>query len=123
MRPTNEEPMAEETRSRPSKHIGADSQDRASDDDNSGKVDLRRESSRREPLALLDRGLGNGEAGPRKDFGVPRCAVGFGATVSEHIGKELRSFYDDIVAQPVPDRFLDLLNELEADAIYRKDGS
>lgn len=29
------------------------------------------------------------------------------------IGKELQSLYDDVVAQPVPDRFLNLLNMLE----------
>ncbi|WP_281799730.1 NepR family anti-sigma factor [Methylocystis echinoides] len=29
------------------------------------------------------------------------------------IGKELQNLYDDVVAQPVPDRFLNLLNQLE----------
>jgi hypothetical protein len=36
----------------------------------------------------------------------------------EHIGKELRGLYAEVVAQPVPDRFLELLNKLEAGAIY-----
>jgi hypothetical protein len=116
--------MAEETRSRPSTHIGAESQDRALSDDNSGKFELRRDSSRREPLALLDRRHGRraiAEAAPRNI--PPRCATSSGSTVADHIGKELRGLYDDIVAQPIPERFLDLLNQLEADAIYRKDGS
>jgi hypothetical protein len=29
------------------------------------------------------------------------------------IGRELQNLYDDLVAQPVPDRFLNLLNQLE----------
>ena len=34
--------------------------------------------------------------------------------VEEHIGRQLRSLYDDILAQPVPDRFVDLLAQLAA---------
>ncbi len=37
--------------------------------------------------------------------------------IGDQIGKELRGLYADLVAQPVPDRFLDLLNELEAKTI------
>lgn len=33
------------------------------------------------------------------------------------IGKELRNLYDDVVAQPVPDRFLNLLNQLETNVL------
>ena len=33
------------------------------------------------------------------------------------IGKELQNLYDDVVAQPVPDRFLSLLNQLEKNAL------
>jgi hypothetical protein len=38
--------------------------------------------------------------------------------LGEQIGKELQGLYDDIVAQPVPDRFLELLNRLEKKAIF-----
>jgi hypothetical protein len=38
--------------------------------------------------------------------------------LGEHIGNELRELYAEVVAQPVPDRFLELLNQLEAGAIY-----
>lgn len=31
------------------------------------------------------------------------------------IGSRLREFYDDVVAEPVPDRFLELLKKLEDD--------
>lgn len=34
------------------------------------------------------------------------------------IGKELRNLYDDVAAQPVPDRFLDLLNQLEGNVLH-----
>lgn len=33
------------------------------------------------------------------------------------IGKELQSLYDDLVAQPIPDRFLNLLNQLEKNVV------
>ena len=33
--------------------------------------------------------------------------------VSDQIGRQLRSVYNDILAQPVPDRFLDLLKDLD----------
>ena len=34
--------------------------------------------------------------------------------VHDMIGRKLREFYDDVTQQPVPDRFLGLLDELEA---------
>jgi hypothetical protein len=33
------------------------------------------------------------------------------------IGKELQNLYDDLVAQPVPDRFVNLLNQLEKNMV------
>ncbi len=33
--------------------------------------------------------------------------------ISDQIGRQLRSVYNDILAQPVPDRFLDLLKKLD----------
>ena len=35
----------------------------------------------------------------------------------DSIGRELRNLYDDVVAQPVPDRFLKLLNQLETNVL------
>jgi len=35
--------------------------------------------------------------------------------IGEQIGRRLRTVYNDMLAQPVPDRFLDLLRELEKD--------
>ena len=33
--------------------------------------------------------------------------------ISDQIGRQLRSVYNDVLAQPVPDRFLDLLKDLD----------
>jgi hypothetical protein len=38
---------------------------------------------------------------------VPKPELG------EQIGRQLRSLYNDVLAQPVPDRFLDLLQTLD----------
>jgi hypothetical protein len=35
------------------------------------------------------------------------------ADVADQIGLSLRSVYDDVLTQPVPDRFFDLLRQLE----------
>jgi hypothetical protein len=35
------------------------------------------------------------------------------AEFGEQIGFQLRNLYDDVLSQPVPDRFLDLLSQLE----------
>jgi hypothetical protein len=34
--------------------------------------------------------------------------------VQDHIGRQLRAVYDDILSQPVPDRFRELVEKLEA---------
>lgn len=40
-----------------------------------------------------------------------------GADVGDAVGRELRNLFDDVVAQPVPDRFLTLLDRLEKDMV------
>ncbi|MGH6848978.1 MAG: NepR family anti-sigma factor [Methylocella sp.] len=46
------------------------------------------------------------------------------AAIAEQIGLHLRSVYDDVLAQPVPGRFLELLRQLENASSSRlsKDG-
>ena len=34
--------------------------------------------------------------------------------IADQIGRQLRSVYNDILVQPVPDRFLDLLKDFDA---------
>ena len=36
-----------------------------------------------------------------------------GDDVQAHIGDRLKALYDDVLSEPVPDRFLDLLSQLE----------
>jgi hypothetical protein len=40
--------------------------------------------------------------------------------VSDLIGQRLRNYYDEVAKEPVPDRFLDLLNKLEAASSTKK---
>lgn len=42
------------------------------------------------------------------------------AAVQERLGRKLKSVYDEVLSEPVPDRFLDLLAELEAQDSERK---
>ena len=50
---------------------------------------------------------------------LPPTAAGAGkgdakaAVVGERIGRELRAMFEDVVAEPVPERLRDLLDELE----------
>jgi hypothetical protein len=37
----------------------------------------------------------------------------FESMVQGHIGRQLRALYDDVLSQPIPDRFLDLLRKLD----------
>ncbi len=118
--------MVDDTRSRPSKDIVVELDKREFVEDAYGKGSVRREDKRRELLAVLDRqesrrGIGQPPQGREKSLATRKNTAG--GCIGEHIGRELRGLYEDIVAQPVPERFLELLNKLEADAICRKDGS
>ena len=39
------------------------------------------------------------------------------------IGRELRRMYDEIVQEPIPDDFLDLLKKIDAAAVKKDGGS
>ncbi len=53
-----------------------------------------------------------GEAGARAGFGR-RHQTSPGVDVQAYIGRQLRAVYDDVAKQPVPERFLDLMKQLE----------
>lgn len=38
------------------------------------------------------------------------------ASIDRHIGSQLKAIYDDVLNQPIPDRFLDLLGRLDVEA-------
>jgi len=41
--------------------------------------------------------------------------------VSDLIGERLRTFYEEVAKQPVPDRFVELLKQLEATSAPKKE--
>lgn len=43
----------------------------------------------------------------------PSAKAADAAALNTHIGRELRAMFDDVVAQPVPEKFQELLEELE----------
>jgi len=57
-----------------------------------------------------------------RSFGEPRDEASLlsQSSIGEHIARELRGIYEPIVNQPPPDRFIELLNRLEAGAILEK---
>lgn len=83
---------------------------RSNKDGNEKNDDIRSETY--DPMAT-------GEQASFKARGQPRvkCAA-TKADIAEQIGIRLRSVYDDVLAQPVPERFLDLLRELERAPTY-----
>ncbi len=80
-------------------------------------------------LAAVAAGLGVGAPRPAKtgETGgtgqLKLCKTGKDAEkmrsldFGDAIGKELQNLYDDVVAQPVPDRFLNLLNQLDQNMV------
>jgi hypothetical protein len=64
------------------------------------------------------------ETPPPRDGAMRRSAMGRASNdIGQQIGRELRGLYADVVSQPVPDRFLDLLNRLETGAIPSSAGT
>ena len=41
--------------------------------------------------------------------------------VQERVGKKLKQVYADVAAEPIPDRFLDLIKQLESDNTTNSD--
>lgn len=57
----------------------------------------------------------NAQGRKRKDLVTERTsATNPKPKVYDIIGKRLRGYFDDVASQPVPDRFVELLNELAA---------
>ncbi|MGH6811852.1 MAG: NepR family anti-sigma factor [Methylocella sp.] len=66
-----------------------------------------------------------GRSEPAKEIIVGPCAKkpASKSEIADQIGVHLRSVYDDVLAQPVPGRFLELLRQLEsASSRFSKDG-
>lgn len=54
---------------------------------------------------------GQGSSGTRRRS--PKAGATVQMQVQDHIGRQLRAVYDDLLSQPVPDRFLELLEQLD----------
>ena len=51
---------------------------------------------------------------PQSDTSVASAGdKGVEAAIQAYIGRQLRAVYDEVANEPVPDKFIDLLNELE----------
>ena len=54
-----------------------------------------------------------GDAPARSRRRSPKSGASVQMQVQDHIGRQLRAVYDDLLNQPVPDRFLELLEQLD----------
>lgn len=55
-------------------------------------------------------------AGERADGAAAQRSTpqpGLQPQVQDHIGRQLRALYDDVLSQPVPDRFKELMERLD----------
>lgn len=67
---------------------------------------------------------------PKKKGEKMQIAMGYGpedgggpridSRIQHEIGKHLRAHYDDVINEPVPDRFMELLEELEQTVTRKK---
>jgi anti-sigma factor NepR-like protein len=78
-------------------------------------------SSERGDEQYRQSGLSSGSqsAGTKRHGKIAASGKGRGgsqADLGEQIARPLRDLYDDMLNKPVPDRFLDLLSQLEASA-------
>ena len=68
---------------------------------------------RPEPDEAIDPAVGSAAS----DAEAPGTGGGArAADVQAYIGRQLRAVYDDVVKQPIPDRFLALMKQLEEQA-------
>jgi hypothetical protein len=54
-----------------------------------------------------------GDAVPGSSTATTASAPGLQPQVQDHIGRQLRALYDDVLSQPVPDRFKELMERLD----------
>ena len=67
----------------------------------------------RDPKGFAGRAAGDAR-GPEQAAGKPRgLDVRFASGADAAVSRRLKEMYDGLVSEPVPDRFLDLLNQLD----------
>jgi hypothetical protein len=73
--------------------------------------------ARSDAVVILDSRRRSIKPAKSETSAVMRSPLSRSNDIGEQIGKELRELYDDMLSQPVPDRFVELLNELEKGSI------
>jgi hypothetical protein len=68
-------------------------------------------------------GLAAGTENRMVETGRKNKAPALPTDVQHKIGEKLKAIYDDVVRQPVPDRFLDLLEKLDAPRPVETEGA
>jgi hypothetical protein len=70
-----------------------------------------------------DVGLAAGTENRMVETGRKNKAPALPTDVQHKIGEKLKAIYDDVVRQPVPDRFLDLLDKLDTPRPVETEGA
>jgi len=119
MRSSYEEPMVRKIRKSPvnfpflnQEPSNKSEEDCEARETNAPKREKQRSASAPPPRRLLLNSVARGRN--------ERCALGE-SRVGEHIARELRGIYEPVVAQPTPERFIELLNRLETGTIYNSE--
>ncbi len=60
-----------------------------------------------------ERSAGSGVAAQDRAAPGPKSTPRLKPQVQEHIGRQLRAVYDDVLKQPLPDRFRELMDKLD----------
>lgn len=66
---------------------------------------MKKEKEKGRPMNIASRGRTDGSGKARGDSSVERA-----------IGSRLRAYYDEVAREPVPDRFVELLKQLDTDS-------
>lgn len=79
-------------------------------------MDNRRLKHLDEGLAILTRNKKTPDrpADGQRPADVPRSQRPLSADLQAHIGVRLKAFYDSVLSEPIPDRFSELLDRLDA---------
>ncbi|MCZ8098003.1 MAG: NepR family anti-sigma factor [Burkholderiales bacterium] len=67
--------------------------------------------TQRRSAQQVDPSVGDALAGG--STAAPASAPGLQPQIQDHIGRQLRALYDDVLSQPVPDRFKELMERLD----------
>lgn len=76
-------------------------------------VDHTEKKERRRKAAGADNKMHQMNAGPDGPDSSPDLETGLSPNLQAHIGRHLRAAFDEVAREPIPDRLLQLLKDLE----------